>query len=303
MFSSNGYYDLPRLSGYDLAAKVEASIEPIRGYGVNAGIKPLGNRNRPTIQILMNKGVFVPDIAVKMYETEILRYRKCPETGADQIGIYFGGYDGQATVAVMNRVLPHDLSVQIFDNKVWLNYQAPLAPHDATLICALDPNALHWVTDKNGFYVPDNPTKVVVHKIDRKAAKAARAKYKELKDYVAVTHKVRGGEYTKVEFEEEVGADFRGTHWQYKNNYRLPENIASEDMYTESLRLVLASIGQYQWFSLRQTDPKYRTDSAEISLSWINKVLEHHIRLNHKDTMFYEEESSGLKRDPYKKYF
>ena len=74
-------------------------------------------------------------------------------------------------------------------------------------------------------------------------------------------------------------------------------------MYEESLRLALAATGHYQWFSLRQSDLKLFTDSIEIPLERINKALEHQIRLNHKDTMFYEEEITELKRDPYKKYF
>ena len=301
MFSSHGYSDLPRLSSYAYAALAEREIQPIRGNGRNAGIKPLGSRNRTSIQILR----YSEEVTVKMYETEILRYRRCPETGADKIGIFFGGYDTQATVAVMNRVLPHGLSIQIFDSKVWLSYPTPERSGilDAHLVCALDAHTLCWVTDKDGSYAPDNPTKTIVHKIDRKAAKEARARYKEFKDYVTLTHKVRGGEYTKVEFSEEVGMDFKGTHWSYVNNYRLPENIAPEAMYEESLRLALAATGHYQWFSLRQSDLKLFTESIEIPLERINKALEHQIRLNHKDTMFYEEETTELKRDPYKKYF
>ena len=299
MFSSHGYSDLPCLSSYAYAALAEREIQPIRGNGRNAGIKPLGNRNRTYIQILR----YSEEVTVKMYNTEILRYRRCPETGADQIGIFFGGYDTQTTVAVMNRVLPHGLSIQIFDSKVWLNYRAPNAPYDASLVCALDAHTLCWVTDKNGSYVPDNPTKIIVHKIDRKAAKEARARYKEFKDYVTLTHKVRGGEYTKAEFEEEVGMDFKGTHWSYLNSYRLPENIAPEAMYEESLRLALVATGHYQWFSLRQSDNHLAVASVVIPLSQINKALEHQIRLNHKDTMFYEVETTELQRDPYKKYF
>ena len=299
MFSSNGYYDLPRLSSYAYAALAEREIQPIRGNGRNAGIKPLGNRNRTSIHILR----YSEEVTVKMYDTEILRYRRCPETGADQIGIFFGGHDSQATVAVMNRVLPHGLSVRTFDSKTWLSYPSPYAPQEATLVCELDAHKLCWVTDKDGSYVPDNPTKIIVHKIDRKAAKEARARYKEFKDYVTLTHKVRGGEYTKAEFIEEVGMDFKGTHWSYVNNYRLPENIAPEAMYEESLRLALAATGHYQWFSLRQSDLKLFTDGIEVPLERINKALEHQIRLNHKDTMFYEEETTELKRDPYKKYF
>lgn len=299
MFSSHGYSDLPRLSSYAYAVTTEREIQPIRGSGRNAGIKPLGNRNRTSIKILR----YSEEVTVEMYETEILRYRRCPETGADQIGIFFGGYDGQATVAVMNRVLPHGLSIQIFDSKTWLSYPSPYAPQDATLVCELHAHKLCWVTDKDGSYAPDNPTKTIVHKIDRKAAKEARARYKEFKDYVTLTHKVRGGEYTKAEFIEEVGMDFKGTHWSYVSSYRLPENIAPEAMYEESLRLALAATGHYQWFSLRQSDLKLFIDSIEIPLERINKMLEHQIRLNHKDTMFYEEEITELKRDPYKKYF
>ena len=299
MFSSHGYIDLPRLSSYAYAALAEREIQPIRGNGRNAGIKPLGNRNRTSIQILR----YSEEVTVKMYETEILRYRRCPETGADQIGIFFGGYDTQATVAVMNRVLPHGLSVRTFDSKTWLSYPSPYAPQEATLCCELDAHTLCWVTDKDGSYAPDNPTKTIVHKIDRKAAKEARAKYKEFKDYVTLTHKVRGGEYTKAEFVEEVGMDFKGTHWSYVSDYRLPENIAPEVMYEESLRLALAATGHYQLFNLRQSDNHLAVSSVLIPLSQINKMLEHQIRLNHKDTMFYEEEITELKRDPYKKYF
>jgi hypothetical protein len=299
MFSSHGYSDLPCLSSYAYAALAEREIQPIRGNGRNAGIKPLGNRNRTSIQILR----YSEEVTVKMYNTEILRYRRCPETGADQVGIFFGGYDTQTTVAVMNRVLPHGLSIQIFDSKTWLSYPSPYAPNDARLVCAIKSDKLYWVTDKDGSYVPDNPTKIIVHKIDRKAAKEARARYKEFKDYVTLTHKVRGGEYTKAEFEEEVGMDFKGTHWSYLNSYCLPENIASEAMYEESLRLALAATGHYQWFNLRQSDNHLAVSSVSIPLSQINKALEHQIRLNHKDTMFYEVETTELKRDPYKKYF
>jgi len=166
MFSSNGYYDLPRITSFTHAVAMEQLIQPIRGSGRNAGIKPLGSRSRTHIQILN----YTKEVAIRLYRTDILRYRECPETGADQIGIFFGEYDTQTTVAVMNRVLPPELSIQIFDGKVWLKYRSPNLPYDASLVCAIDPFTVTWVTEKDGFHVPNNPPKITVHKIDRKAA-------------------------------------------------------------------------------------------------------------------------------------
>jgi len=65
MFSSHGYSDLPCLSSYAYAVATERGIQPIKGNGRNAGIKPLGSRNRASIQILR----YSEEVTVKMYDT------------------------------------------------------------------------------------------------------------------------------------------------------------------------------------------------------------------------------------------
>lgn len=319
MFSQSGYSDLPRLSSFDEARKTESRIEAIRGSGRNAGIKPLGNRKRAAIHIFEgddSQTHFVKnpeggvdarrDIIVQMHNTEILQYSRSAE-GADKIGINLGGWDTQSTVQVLNQVLPYFLTVQIYDRRVWLKYRDA---QDNRHVCTLDVNNTNWVTSQTGEYMPVSPEKNVVHRIDRKGAKQARERYKKLLDYVLSNNKIRDGEYSVEEFLDELKYDFKQPQWQYKNHYELPdesvlENISLEDLYIESLKLATLAMNHYSYFALRQTAAygHYPRDQVHLRDVDITKALEEQIRYRHKHTMFYEEETQEMKRDPYGKYF
>jgi len=308
----NNYNDVRTLSCYEDAVNWEKQVQPIQGKGRNAGIKPMSSRRRThfTIHATPNSWGLddTPTVYVKLYDTNILQFEP------DRIGININGWGTQTTIEALNAVLPRCLRVSIFDHKLWLN-ATPLHETEITWVRIKwqhSTNQNGGITQHSPTYTIENPLDNIVHKIDRKAAKQVRAIYKPLKDYLTMTNKLRGGEYTLEEFQEVLGYNFSQTQYTAQKMYALPDeeklkNISSDELYEHALRCALASLGHWTYFNMRQraagNSTSYHGHEEPVKTSTLHKTLEEAIRYRHADTMFVEEKSTTLKRDNYAKYF
>ena len=60
------------LFSYEQAVKWYEATKPIRGSGRNAGLKPLGHRNRTHFQILMDSD---KQVKCRLYDTDVVIFR------------------------------------------------------------------------------------------------------------------------------------------------------------------------------------------------------------------------------------
>lgn len=307
----NNYDDVPTLSCYEDAVNWEKQVQPIQGNGRNAGIKPMGNRRRTHFSIHTTPNSWglddTPTVYVQLYNTNILQFEP------DRIGININGWGTQTTIEALNAVLPRCLSVRMFDHRLWLG-GTPLDDQTTTWLRIKwqhSTNQNGGITQHSPTYTIENPLDNIVHKIDRKAAKQARAIYKPLKDYLTMTNKLRGGEYTLEEFLEVLGYNFSQTHYTAQRAYTLPDeeklkNMSPDELYEHALSCALASLDHWTYFNMRQRAAgsmlKYG-HGEPVKTSTLHKTLEEAIRHKHADTMFVEEVSSSMKRDNYAKYF
>ena len=84
------------LSTYEEAKRRYDSVEPISGNGRNAGIRPLGRRNKPHFEIVMRD----QDVACVCYNTDVITFH--PD---NTITIRDGGYTTQTTANFIKDVL------------------------------------------------------------------------------------------------------------------------------------------------------------------------------------------------------
>ena len=69
MYGHKAHSGMPRLTNYQEALTSFNNIKPIAGNGKNAGIKPLGKRDKPENQILLRHD---GSIACRLYSTDVV---------------------------------------------------------------------------------------------------------------------------------------------------------------------------------------------------------------------------------------
>ena len=80
MWGNNGMNStmraLPYVREYSLAKRILDSTTPVRGSGVNAGIKPLGARNNVTAYSVRAGTVDATDVEFMLYKTPVITFKK-----------------------------------------------------------------------------------------------------------------------------------------------------------------------------------------------------------------------------------
>lgn len=162
------------------------TVEPIRGSGRNAGMKPLGHRNRTQFQLL--KGT-EGEIKCRLYDTDIVIFY--PD---DTIKITDASYTTQTTanfiddvLGIRGRVSDHDIVLSIHGNQYRLAGGMILKRNGEGKLQALQ------------------VAKAYTHTVDRKVMKQLRAGIKDFMSYLNGSIKVRdGGTFSPEEKEELV---------------------------------------------------------------------------------------------------
>jgi hypothetical protein len=176
MFGSNPD-DVKVLRNYAEAARWESQVKPIRGRAVEC--KPLGARNKSHANIRRESD----DIVVRLYNTDIVRYK--PD---GSIIIRQGGYASQTTRKYLHAVLPMWFaSHQGATTVAFVGVPGSQIMHsNGDNVFAYEPNSVRLVFT--------NPVPCIIHKVNRKAMNAVRAKYAVFINYMKNIRKLLGEE-------------------------------------------------------------------------------------------------------------
>lgn len=171
-----------RITRYDEALKRLNDTKPIAGNGVNAGVIPLGHRNKSQFRIRMRAD---ESIACRLYTTDVVVFDK----------------DGTIT-----------LETDGFYTATTTNFISDVLGVNARL------HANHLVVELNGTYLAEGlklrhdtsswgyevlkADRVVVHNLDRKGMNALRKETQEFRKFLSGFMKVKGNHFTEEELYE-----------------------------------------------------------------------------------------------------
>lgn len=175
-----------RLRDYKHAKEWYEATPPIRGTGRNAGMKPLGHRNRTHFQIL--KGT-EGEIKCRLYDTDVVTFY--PD---GTIKIINDNYTTQTTANFIVDVLGISAAVRDHDIVISIHGKSYRLGDGITM-----------VRDEQNLLKVLQVAKAYTHTVDRKVMKQLRAGIKDFMSYLNGSIKVRdGGTFSPEEKEELV---------------------------------------------------------------------------------------------------
>lgn len=173
---------ITQLTSYEQARKHYEAVVPIRGHGSNAGTKPLGMRNKPQFQIVMDTS---DAVSCRLYKTDVITFR--PD---GFIRFRIDRYTTSTTANFIAQVLGTPCSK--FDNRLILSVDGGVYTVNEMLVLRSEGGAYKvWRCE------PD-----VVHTIDRKAMNAVRKEMGEFINYVSGVMKMQEGKLSPDEYDE-----------------------------------------------------------------------------------------------------
>lgn len=173
---------ITQLTNYEQARKHYEAVVPIRGHGSNAGTKPLGMRNKPQFQIVMDTS---DAVSCRLYKTDVVTFR--PD---GFIRFRIDRYTTSTTANFIAQVLGTPCSK--FDNRLILSVDGGVYTVNEMLVLRSEGGAYKvWRCE------PD-----VVHTIDRKAMNAVRKEMGEFINYVSGVMKMQEGKLSPDEYDE-----------------------------------------------------------------------------------------------------
>jgi hypothetical protein len=177
-YRNSGIYSL---STYEEACARYDNVKPIAGKGRNAGLRPLGHRNKMQFQIRKTGDV----IECICYDTPVVTFH--PD---GIIAIKDGGYVSQTTANFIKDVL--HIGVAISDKDIQIRIR-----NDSYRL----KSGMKLKRDGLVYKVVEAATHEVYH-IDRKKMNALRKQVQEFRTYLAGVVKVRDGYFEREEFHE-----------------------------------------------------------------------------------------------------
>jgi len=170
-YRNSGIY---RMGNYAQALEWFNRTTPIRGKGCNAGVKPLGHRDRPHFQILKKED---NSIVCKCYQTDVVTFM--PD---GVIKITDGGYTSQTkanfisdVLGIGSRIEDHDVVVGVQGKYYRVGYGLELRRVDTR-------------------YEVVKVAKAYVHTVNRKVMKQLRNEIAPFMQYLSGSIKVRGND-------------------------------------------------------------------------------------------------------------
>ena len=174
---------MPRLISYERADIHERRIEPIRGNGRNAGIKPIGKRALTHMTIRRERNVTSPlgnvgmAIMCKLYDTDCVTFY---EDGSSKLAT--GGWATQSTIMFIDALIEYN---------AWVGH-APQS--DGKMLYGNHGKGKKYVWEGSLFLDPDsiplNDGLCVVHRVNRKAMNEVRKLNAPFRKYVQSMVKV-----------------------------------------------------------------------------------------------------------------
>lgn len=273
--------EIPRLHDYAAAAAHEAKVKPIRGD--KDGTKPIGKRNQKYNKIRREENGDIVAIYGSMY---VARWKPNGD-----IVLYDHGWGNKATSNELIRELT-GIHCETYQGKMWFKMDGQTHYLRPSPRPRWDYGVQKWIeTEPSSFsenifrrvatnpanpgyltwtYV--NPPTITTHVVNRKGAKAVRARYALGLTYVEALAKLRRDTMTKWPEVREVFADKVNAHIAEQSRLLLPEQVSYW-----SLRDTLPTPTEQRYFNhthaaevvgmLASTDPADHF-RAFIWLSW-----------------------------------
>lgn len=269
-YTNSGIVTLP---SYEKALKWFNDTPPIRGKGRNAGVKPLGHRDRPHFQIHKREG---EAIACRLYDTDVVTFY--PD---GRIIIKTLGYITQTTTNFIGDVLGipayvQDKSVQILVNG---------CPYRLKVQIVLRRN-------EEGRLQVEQAEQYYTYHVNRKAKKDALTKVAPFEAYIRQQMKVRDlGKFEGTEKEamfEELGLDPNDNYviWEldlrmWRENVdtaalrhkKLVELARSDDIGNWYLAIRWLAFSQARWTNTVHTAADHLIDALHVSVMAITPSI------------------------------
>ena len=271
-----------KIKTYEEALAHEASVKPIRGKT----IKPLHRRRDTHLTIRRQTGFNFEgeEVVIKMYETDIVKYRPNGD-----IYVNIDGWVSMTTCQVLTDILGADFHK--YNNRMWVRCDIPesYTPH-ALPIDAHAPNIFR--VNMSNTLEFQNYKYPVVHTLSRQAANIVRKQYKSFRQYLTNNFKLRSDNGVTCTFEvnefvhafeiDDVYGMPRLPNVQVVGNkWTSPKAIAhymaliqshdTEDFY----KAVLTTVGG---------------NRHAVTLKQLLKILDDCILYHHRDTVFVEKQ-------------
>lgn len=184
MYGHNRNSGIRSIMRYEEALHRLTNTKPIAGKGVNAGVIPLGHRNRPNFQLRMRQD---DSIACRLWRTDVVVFDKDGTITIDP-----AGYSTISTAAFISEVLgvyasQHDNRLVVQINKG--AYQA-------------DGLKLRCVDAWDHKYEVLESTQNIVHGLDRKQMNALRKDTQEYRKFLSGLMKIKDNTLTEEELAE-----------------------------------------------------------------------------------------------------
>ena len=180
-----------KIKTYEEALAHEASVKPIRGKT----IKPLHRRRDTHLTIRKRTGFNFEgeEVVIKMYETDIVKYRPNGD-----IYVNIDGWVSMTTCQVLTDVLGADF--HRYNRRMWVRCDIPesYTPH-ALPIDAHAPNIFR--VNMSNTLEFQNYKYPVVHTLSRQAANIVRKQYKSFRQYLTNNFKLRSEDGVTCTFE------------------------------------------------------------------------------------------------------
>lgn len=200
---------------YAAAVDRHDKIEPIRGKGVNAGVRPLGHRNRPHFQIRKTPE---GDVVCKCHQTDVVTFH--PD---NTVTVKTGGWDSQTTAHFISDVLgisaviaDHDVQLRVNNGYYRVSTGIKLQRKDAVYEYEVLEHVAH-----------------VVHSIDRRMMGELRKKVKGFRTYLSGVMKLKGNEAFE---RDELNAALEGIGQTVRGNWDIAVYQWRQDVKDISVR-------------------------------------------------------------------
>lgn len=181
MYGHNRNSGIRRIMRYEEALHRLTKTKPIAGKGVNAGIIPLGHRNRTHFQIRMRQD---ESIACRLYRTDVVVFDKDGTITIDP-----AGYSTVSTAAFISEVL--GVNATQYDNRLIVNVADGQYQAEGLVLrsYAMGYEVLECKQD-------------VVHGVDRKGMNGLRRDTQDFRKFLSGLMKIKGYEIVEEELNE-----------------------------------------------------------------------------------------------------
>jgi hypothetical protein len=274
------------IPNYEIAAKRYDNTKPIRGRAEDK--RPLGQRRS------VDSYWFVKHedkVECYLYQTPVVTYH------ADgRVGLCSGRWSTLSTAAFINELSP--FHARLYDGSIVVQINHPAhsgEPMEFRLGTGKDAVPLEFKRNEQGVWEVLNPEKEYDYRINRKAANNVRRRFKEFKDYLIGSVKLReNGDFSMQELAEMgIGRGPSSPEINAENRTHILNMMQDPDKFYEASLWVAGNVGIRKW------------GRGTVSLKneyFAAKALDEFLLKNHANEVLDMVEIKYVKRNRYKNW-